>query len=209
MNLPGRPLIEDFPHDFGLRASAGKLDGGEDLVRPARDLAAEVEQVVGHGLGRPCLVLGDGEIRELGRPPKEELGLPQLRQSIVISPLGDGARGDAEEVGKLGVFLDPEPVTSDALGDVHTRSLVRYPLLSSPLNGVRTTLTRMGKSTTFAARMAMAVKETGKSLQAIADEAGTSKGQVSQWQTEGKVQPESVKADVAERMLARAARRAR
>lgn len=51
---------------------------------------------------------------------------------------------------------------------------------------------------TFASRVALAVRESGKSLQAIADLAGTSKGQVSQWQTEGKVQVENVKAHVVE-----------
>lgn len=51
---------------------------------------------------------------------------------------------------------------------------------------------------TFASRMALAVRESGKSLQEIADSAGTTKGQVSQWQTEGKVQPENIKAHVVE-----------
>ena len=51
---------------------------------------------------------------------------------------------------------------------------------------------------TFANRMALAVRESGKSLQEIATLAGTSKGQVSQWQTEGKVQAENVKAHVVE-----------
>ncbi|KAG1242002.1 hypothetical protein G6F68_016407 [Rhizopus microsporus] len=51
---------------------------------------------------------------------------------------------------------------------------------------------------TFAARMALAVRESGRSLQEIATLAGTTKGQVSQWQTEGKVQPENIKAHVVE-----------
>lgn len=50
--------------------------------------------------------------------------------------------------------------------------------------------------------MALAVRESGKSLQEIADLAGTSKGQVSQWQTEGKVQHEMVKAHVVESICA-------
>ena len=50
--------------------------------------------------------------------------------------------------------------------------------------------------------MALAVRESGKSLQEIADIAGTSKGQVSQWQTEGKVQHEMVKAHVVESICA-------
>lgn len=53
--------------------------------------------------------------------------------------------------------------------------------------------------TTFADRMTLAVKESGLALQAIADLAGTSKGQVSQWQTEGAVNSENVKADVLEK----------
>lgn len=50
--------------------------------------------------------------------------------------------------------------------------------------------------------MTLAVKESGLSLQAIADQAGTSKGQVSQWQTEGAVNPDNVKADVLEKNCA-------
>jgi phage repressor protein C with HTH and peptisase S24 domain len=46
--------------------------------------------------------------------------------------------------------------------------------------------------------MAQAVRESGRSLQDIATDAGTTKGQVSQWQTEGKVQPENIKAHVVE-----------
>jgi len=46
--------------------------------------------------------------------------------------------------------------------------------------------------------MAMAVRDSGRSLQEIASLAGTTKGQVSQWQTEGKVQPENIKAHVVE-----------
>ncbi len=46
--------------------------------------------------------------------------------------------------------------------------------------------------------MALAVRESRQSLQEIADLAGTSKGQVSQWQTEGKVQVENIKAHVVE-----------
>jgi len=53
---------------------------------------------------------------------------------------------------------------------------------------------------TFSTRMALAVKETGKTLQQLADLAGTSKGQVSQWQTKGKVQVENIKAHVLERV---------
>jgi len=48
--------------------------------------------------------------------------------------------------------------------------------------------------------MSLAIKETGKTLQQIADLAGTSKGQVSQWQTVGKVQVENIKAHVLERV---------
>ena len=55
---------------------------------------------------------------------------------------------------------------------------------------------------TFASRMALAIRESGKSLQEIAELAGTSKGQVSQWQTEGKVQAEMVKAHVVESICA-------
>lgn len=46
--------------------------------------------------------------------------------------------------------------------------------------------------------MALAVRESQRSLQDIANLAGTTKGQVSQWQTEGKVQPENIKAHVVE-----------
>jgi len=53
---------------------------------------------------------------------------------------------------------------------------------------------------TFAERMSLAIKEAGKTLQQIADLAGTSKGQVSQWQTAGKVQVENIKAHVLERV---------
>jgi len=53
---------------------------------------------------------------------------------------------------------------------------------------------------TFASRMALAIKESGKTLQQVADLAGTSKGQVSQWQTVGKVQIENIKAHVLERI---------
>lgn len=55
---------------------------------------------------------------------------------------------------------------------------------------------------TFATRMGQAVSESGRSLQEIADLAGTSKGQVSQWQTEGKVQVENIKAHVVESICA-------
>jgi len=55
---------------------------------------------------------------------------------------------------------------------------------------------------TFASRMALAVRESRKTLQEIADLAGTSKGQVSQWQTEGRVQPEKIKAHVVENICA-------
>ena len=50
--------------------------------------------------------------------------------------------------------------------------------------------------------MAQAVSESNRSLQEIADLAGTSKGQVSQWQTEGKVQVENIKAHVVESISA-------
>ena len=50
--------------------------------------------------------------------------------------------------------------------------------------------------------MAQAVSESNRSLQEIADLAGTSKGQVSQWQTEGKVQVENIKAHVVESICA-------
>ncbi len=62
---------------------------------------------------------------------------------------------------------------------------------------------------TFAARMALAVRESGRSLQEIATLAGTTKGQVSQWQTEGKVQPENIKAHVVESICAALAIRPR
>jgi len=55
---------------------------------------------------------------------------------------------------------------------------------------------------TFASRMALAVRASGKTLQQVADLAGTSKGQVSQWQTIGKVQVENIKAHVLERICA-------
>lgn len=55
---------------------------------------------------------------------------------------------------------------------------------------------------TFATRMGQAVSESGRSLQEIADLTGTSKGQVSQWQTEGKVQVENIKAHVVESICA-------
>lgn len=53
---------------------------------------------------------------------------------------------------------------------------------------------------TFATRVSIAITESGRTSQQIADMAGTSKGQVSQWRTEGKIQPEQVKADVLERI---------
>jgi|GEM_PF-3447799 len=53
---------------------------------------------------------------------------------------------------------------------------------------------------TFANRMAQAIRASGKTLQQVADLAGTSKGQVSQWQTVGKVQVENIKAHVLERI---------
>jgi len=55
---------------------------------------------------------------------------------------------------------------------------------------------------TFASRMAQAIRASGKTLQQVADLAGTSKGQVSQWQTIGKVQVENIKAHVLERICA-------
>ena len=48
--------------------------------------------------------------------------------------------------------------------------------------------------------MALAVSESSMSVRKIAELAKTSPGQVSQWQTEGKVQAENVKADVLERI---------
>jgi len=48
--------------------------------------------------------------------------------------------------------------------------------------------------------MALAIRASGKTLQQVADLAGTSKGQVSQWQTDGKVQVENIKAHVLERI---------
>ncbi|MNM06966.1 Peptidase S24-like protein [compost metagenome] len=53
---------------------------------------------------------------------------------------------------------------------------------------------------TFANRVAQAVSESGLTVRQIAELAKTSPGQVSQWQTEGKVQPENIKADVLEKM---------
>lgn len=53
---------------------------------------------------------------------------------------------------------------------------------------------------TFAQRMAYAIAEAKLTVRGLATAADTSPGQVSQWQTEGKVQPENVKADVLERI---------
>lgn len=53
---------------------------------------------------------------------------------------------------------------------------------------------------TFAQRMAEAVRDSELSVRRIADLAKTSPGQVSQWQTEGRVKAENIKADVLERI---------
>lgn len=55
-------------------------------------------------------------------------------------------------------------------------------------------------TTTFASRVALAVSLSGMTVRQISQLAGTSPGQVSQWQTEGKVQAENIKADVLEKM---------
>ncbi|MFK3846637.1 XRE family transcriptional regulator [Stenotrophomonas sp. NPDC078853] len=57
-------------------------------------------------------------------------------------------------------------------------------------------------SMTFSQRMAAALAESQLTVRRLAELAKTSPGQVSQWQTEGKVQPENVKADVLERICA-------
>jgi transcriptional regulator with XRE-family HTH domain len=55
-------------------------------------------------------------------------------------------------------------------------------------------------TSTFAARMRLAADDSGLSAQQIAEAAGTTKGQVSQWRKDGSVQVENVKADVVERI---------
>ncbi|TAA11270.1 hypothetical protein EA658_16535 [Pseudoxanthomonas winnipegensis] len=52
------------------------------------------------------------------------------------------------------------------------------------------------KDTTFAGRVSEAIKASGLNQSAVANAAGTTKGQVSQWATEGGVKSENIKADV-------------